>query len=508
MINHTRVAVAMTEAPGYPSEAPYSPSETYPEYPFGDHRSPGLNATYAGVRRLFYLLELDGEHAGTQTWNPLGRLIKPGMTVVLKPNFVLSRHPAGKDLFGIITHPSVLRAIADYCWIALQGNGKLIIADAPQYDCHWAELLQVTGLQTVIDFYANFQGPQVALYDLRRYWSKGKHFASLLLPLPGDPLGSVTINLGRQSALYGKPHPEKLYGAVYHRRETIEHHTAERHEYELARTVMEADVVISIPKLKVHKKVGVTLNVKGLVGISTNKNYLVHYSVTSPSHGGDQYPEGLLTPVEAALISLERWMYDHLLAPRLRPLEYLHRSIYWLHNHTTRRLGLKVDEAKRKLDAGNWYGNDSAWRMAVDLLRIFLFADHQGQLQRKPQRRVFSVIDGVVGGEANGPLAPDPVAAGVLLAGENLIAVDLVATRLMGFDPLKLPMYQQLLADPSFDDALRALDEIDVASNHPAWVNCLANHTQPFLAFRPHPGWVGHVEIASAPISLSFPKGV
>ena len=44
----------------------------------------------------------------------------------------------------------------------------------------------------------------------------------------------------------------------------------------------------------------------------------------------------------------------------------------------------------------------------------------------------------MIGGENNGPLAPDPVAAGVLLAGENLLAVDLVAARLMGFDPLKI----------------------------------------------------------------------
>ena len=116
--------------------------------------------------------------------------------------------------------------------------------------------------------------------DLRKYWSRWKHFPSLLEPLSGDPEGALTVNLGRRSALYGKPHPEKLYGAVYRRSETIEHHQGECHEYEVSRTIMNADVVISVPKLKVHKKVGVTLNVKGLVGINTNKNYLVHYSLT------------------------------------------------------------------------------------------------------------------------------------------------------------------------------------------------------------------------------------
>lgn len=34
----------------------------------------------------------------------------------------------------------------------------------------------------------------------------------------------------------------------------------------------DADVYISIPKLKTHQKVGVTLNLKGLVGSISNKN--------------------------------------------------------------------------------------------------------------------------------------------------------------------------------------------------------------------------------------------
>jgi len=38
----------------------------------------------------------------------------------------------------------------------------------------------------------------------------------------------------------------------------------------------------SIPKMKVHGKVGVTLNLKGLVGVNTDKNYLIHYRVGTP----------------------------------------------------------------------------------------------------------------------------------------------------------------------------------------------------------------------------------
>jgi uncharacterized protein (DUF362 family) len=486
------VAAVRTEG-GYPP-APYHPSEDYPEYPFPGHTSAGPNHVYAGVRDLFYQLGLDVDRFGTRDWNPLGYLIEPGMTVVLKPNFVLSRHKDRKDLFAIVTHPSVLRAVADYAWVALKGQGRITIADAPQYDCNWEELMAATRLPEVIDFYRGFKGPEADLRDLRPYWSRWKHFPTLLEPLPGDPEGSLVVDLGRRSALYGKAHPEKLYGAVYNREETISHHSGSRHEYQVSRTIMNADVVISVPKLKVHKKVGVTLNVKGLVGINTNKNYLVHYSVTPPSQGGDQYPDGLLTPVESFLIRTERWMYDHLLAPRVRLLEYLHRSIYWLHNNTTKRLGLKVEESKRLFDAGNWHGNDSAWRMAVDLLRVFQFADREGVMQPTPQRRVFSVIDGVVGGDVNGPLTPDPVDSRVLIGGENPLAVDAVATRLMGFDPLKVKALRTLLEDSEFDLGVRSLDEIEVRSDEPGWSHCLDDASDRFLSFRPHPGWVGHIE--------------
>ena len=492
----SRVGVVRVAAAEYPKVAPFHPSTRHPEYPFGTALASEPNLLYDGVRRLFHELGYDAAAYGKPTWNPLGWLIEPGMTVVLKPNFVLSRHGHGKDLFSIITHPSVLRAIMDYCWIALKGTGRILVADAPQYNCNYSELLAASHLGEVCAFYEPFTGPQVGHRDLRGYWSAKRHFASQVQPLPGDPEGRVTVDLGRRSALYGKSHEDRIYGAVYHRSETIEHHARERHSYEISGTILKADVVISVPKLKVHKKVGVTLNTKGLVGMATNKNTVVHYTLGSPKEGGDQYPEGLFTPTEEFLIKTERWMYDHLLAPRVRALEFVHRSVYWLHNHTTRKLGLKVAERKRLMDAGNWYGNDSAWRMAIDLLRIFYFAGSDGTIHDAPQRRMFSVIDGVIGGDHNGPLDPDPHPSSVLLGGQNLLAVDLVATRLMGFDPLKLKMYARALADTHHHFGLRSVGEIDVITDDAALQGCMMNTSSPFLGYRPHPGWVGHVEVS------------
>jgi uncharacterized protein (DUF362 family) len=489
-----KVGVIKVKESQYPKEAPYHPSINYPEYPFSPHISSEANHVYDGIRQLFLRLELDAPYWNTPEWNPLGYLIKPGMTVVIKPNFILSRHDESKDVFSIITHPSVLRAIVDYCWIALKGEGRIIIADAPQYNCNFRELLEITKLEEVRDFINIFSDPKVDIYDFRDYWSKTHHFPSCTRKLPGDPQGKIIVNLGKESALYNYHNPSELYGAAYHRQETVDHHSEERQEYELSRTIFDADVVISVPKLKVHKKVGVTLNLKGLVGICTNKNFLPHYTLGSPSEGGDQFPESLFTQRERAVIKFERWMYDHFLAKRTIRHEFIHRLIYgFIYLRVFSHFGLRIPKEKRLLDAGNWYGNDTAWRMVVDLAKIIHFVDKEGKLHDEPQRKLFSVVDGIVGGENVGPLVPDPKPAGILIGGDNLLAVDLVATRLMGFDSSKLKQFTML--DPKFDFGPKNLEEIEIRSNERVFREGLTDKANMFLAFKPHPGWVSHVEL-------------
>ncbi|HEX8197021.1 MAG TPA: DUF362 domain-containing protein [Pyrinomonadaceae bacterium] len=491
-----KVAVTTTEQAEYPKQAPFHPAESFPEYPFAGETARGKNFVYSAVRQLFVELGYDAENFGKKEWNPLGWLIKPEMTVVLKPNFVRSRHYEKKDPFAIITHPAVLRAVADYVWIALKGEGKIIIADAPQYDCNWTELMELTRLETVRDFYNLRRPASFELRDLRPYWSRRKHFPSMLMPLEGDPQGTLNVNLGRESALTAIKNPNRLYGAVYHRQETIANHTGDNQAYALSRTIMDADVVISVPKLKTHKKVGVTMNIKGLVGINTNKNLIVHYCVGSPAEGGDQYPPNHFTPTEERLIKTERWMYDTFLARRSVPLEYLHRSIYWLHGRFIKPFGIKVEKEKRLLDAGNWHGNDSAWRMSADLLKILLFADKEGKLQINQQRRLFSVIDGIIGGDNKGPLDPDPVASGVLLASENFLAADIVGARLMGFDPMLIRTFVYLMNEPNFDYGVREFKDMEIKTSVAEWRDCLSNKTDRFLNYRPYPGWIGHLEIS------------
>ena len=96
------VAFGIT-VPAYNPVPPFHPDARFPESRFPEV-SKAPNWPYRLLRRLFFDLELDSERFGAQDWNPLGVYIKPGQTVLLKPNYVLSFNAGGGDIFhGCLT---------------------------------------------------------------------------------------------------------------------------------------------------------------------------------------------------------------------------------------------------------------------------------------------------------------------------------------------------------------------------------------------------------------------
>ena len=59
--------------------------------------------------------------------------------------------------------------------------------------------------------------------------------------------------------------------------------------------------------------------------------------------------------------------------------------------------------------------------------------------------RAFSIVDGIVGMEGNGPIQGTPHATGVVVAGADPVAVDATCCRIMGLDPQRIG-YLQLAA--------------------------------------------------------------
>jgi uncharacterized protein (DUF362 family) len=133
--------------------------------------------------------------------------------------------------------------------------------------------------------------------------------------------------------------------------------------------------------------------------------------------------------------------------------------------------------------------------MVLDLNRILLYADKQGNISSTPQRRFLSIIDGIVAGEGEGPLCPTPRAAGVLVGGANPLATDLVATRLMGFDYRKIRKFETALGLGDHQLFSGSPADISVVTNEPAWRAVVHEGSNHFLAFSPSKGWAGHIEI-------------
>ena len=73
----------------------------------------------------------------------------------------------------------------------------------------------------------------------------------------------------------------------------------------------------------------------------------------------------------------------------------------------------------------------------------------------------FNIVDGIVGMEGNGPIQGDPVRSGVLIFGEDPVAVDATCARLMSIDPSRISYLEK--ADTFFgniaDDRIDQLGE-------------------------------------------------
>jgi uncharacterized protein (DUF362 family) len=412
--------------------------------------------------------------------------VRPGERVVLKPNWVKEhdeRRPGPDAWEHVVTHPAVTEAVAEWCGERLQGSGSVTICDAPQTDSSFQRLRDYCRLDAMISRLATkYPGVQFALLDLRpEEWLAVDGVTVSKTKLTGDPKGSTQVALNEGSEFVGFHGEGQLYGASYDMAETNDHHRGSRHEYLLCRTPMEADVFINLPKLKTHKKVGITCALKNLVGINANKNWLPHHTEGAPEQGGDQFPAATTKArLEHSLMgTAKRWLKNRpLLSRAFVPMKKLGR--------------LYFGDTQQVVRSGNWHGNDTCWRMVLDLNKCLFFHDGLGQRRTQPLRYL-AVVDGIVGGEGNGPMAPDARPCGAIIAGTHPLAVDCAAATLMGFNWQKLRLLKNgfSMRAPSFV-SFKARD-VEIVSNHEPWSGKLEGMNETFH-FKPHFGWVGAIE--------------
>ncbi|ETR67855.1 MAG: hypothetical protein OMM_11141, partial [Candidatus Magnetoglobus multicellularis str. Araruama] len=424
------VSLAQVDCPNYPAP-PYHPCRSHPELtnlPYSLCPSNNNhNSIYEAVRDCLIKLKLDNRNIETNQWNPFQSFIKPGQNAVLKPNLVFDQHPLGlKGTLCTITHASVLRPLIDYILLATAGNVNISICDVPLQSANWNNLIFLGGYNSLIDFYSSY-GINISLIDLRKEIAIFDPLNIIVKRLvkDRDPLGYCVVDLAQKSALYPVIQFHKKFRITdYHGKAVSKHHNFNKNEYLIPKTILSANFFLNVPKLKTHRKAGITCAMKNLIGINGDKSWIAHHRAGACQFGGDEYPR----------FHLKNYLRWHLWAflksyKHTIWLAKLIKKLYYKKVTAGKTIeSLKMTSDFHDMMEGSWYGNDTIWRCIADLNHIIFFADINGQMHHDPVRNYLTVVDAVIAGENEGPMQNMPKNAGIILSGFNPLMIDYIAT--------------------------------------------------------------------------------
>jgi len=356
---------------------------------FTSNRSP----VYPLVARALMLLHPENPE------NPLGNLIRPGDTVVIKPNWC-TQH---KFPFPI-THPSVVVPLVEFALRA--GAARVNVIEAPMTlprgaGWFWSSVfLGTPELKQLIA--ERHGGAEVNFIDGNAddfLWVDVGEASELreydLLALDHDG------HTGFENNMFFNVPDCRGYNPGKYRKGLAA----------IARSFLDCDVFINAPKLKTHGYTGITVALKNLMGLN----------VRSTIHRME--PEILRAYEERPDIAECR-------ESPLRDIPHFDRA----------KLG-DWKWGQWGCAETNYYagpGNDVLWRTLADLNKIIRCAAPDGTLQREPVRRCLTVVDGIVGTDRTGPITNSLVRSGCVVAGRDPVAVDAVCAYIMGWDPLAL----------------------------------------------------------------------
>jgi uncharacterized protein (DUF362 family) len=369
-------------------------------------------------------------HWATETRGPFGGVIWPEARVLVKPNFVLHENEGAWGMEPMVTHPSLIRAVVE---AALQtGAEEVLVGDAPVQRCDFDQLLRVTKLDEWAGQLTTRDRRFKGICDFRRTTCvvNGGVRVAAENKIPLEQF--VLFDVGSDSLLEPVSNAGNPFRVTcYDPRLMAKTHAPGRHQYLVAKEVMEADVIINLPKLKTHKKTGITCALKNLIGINGNKEYLPHHRVGGSKVEGDCYPGAPITKRALEYTLDQQNMANSLAANKL-----------WNQVATNLQRVLRLSGDELGVE-GSWSGNDTIWRTCLDLNRILLYGRSDGQLAERPQRLVLHIADAVIAGQGDGPLAPQPLGLGVIFAGRNAAALDYVGAQLLGYNPERLPVVRE-----------------------------------------------------------------
>jgi len=265
----------------------------------------------------------------------ISNFVKPDDIVLIKPNLIVARD--GES--GNVTHSSIIEPLIEMCYDA--GASKIYIGDGSG-NADTFEAFTSSGMKAIVDKLYT-EGIPIKFVDLNYDVNPNtKEFDAI-------DLGPYALN------------PE--------------------HVYRVAHTVLKADVMISLPKLKSHNGTGITIALKNIIGTAPGG----HYGFPKKQGKVDALPHFSNAPWNSLAV------YDRI------------------------------------------------WRTIIDLNRIAL-----GRYPQSPKKRKYlAVVDGVIGGtfDPSSKELPlwNPVKVGAIIAGGDPVAVDTICARLMCYRPERIP---------------------------------------------------------------------
>ena len=472
------------------SQYDFRPSEKYPEYPFVENISAIENKAYAMVREAIHLYGFDEENFNSDSWNPFREIIYPGNKVVIKPNLVMDYNPTGDGVECLYTQPSIVAAVIDYVCIALRGKGEIIIGDAPMQECNFQNLIKQSGYDRLIEFYKRKlldSEITISLKDFRGYSAvvvNGVHYGQENVNAPDG----IMVDLGENSefAEYTNDDLERLRINSYNPAILKRHHNRKKHEYLINSDVLSADVIINMPKPKTHRKAGVTIALKNIVGIIVRKEYLPHHCNGDAKSGGDEYNSpSILKRIKSFIQDKINYFESLHKYPKVKILIFIRKCIT-----TFIRLG------KDQSWDGSWYGNHTISKTVADLNKILIYADKNGAMCETPQRKSIIIADMIMSGENEGPIEPTNIYAGMVCIGEDPVCFDEAVASIMGMDTEKIPTLTNARCVRSRFKLTEPTSYPVIKSNNLKWHNKTVQQLdqQSVLHFVPAVGWLSHIE--------------
>lgn len=444
-----QIYIEHKEHVSYPdSKSLFAPSEHYPEYVFPDI-STEKNDIYEMVRNALKGMGFDVGRFGRPDWNPLGDIIKPGDVVVLKPNLVKD-YSDDIQYDCTLTHPSVIKVIVDYCIIAKAG--KIIIGDAPIQGADIDAIVRDLSIDRMISFYSRAGFP-VEFIDFRNLIVETVHHVSVVKKEKNPESDEyVTVHMGGHSRHFEDAYQGR-YGVIgYFDDQVNAFHSGNTHDYVISKYILEADVVINLPKPKTHRYAGITAAQKNFVGACSDKESLPHFKGGPQCIGADEASSGGFL---SRLIS--RFYRMHLKEGKKKRM-HLSRLYFYLYTICVHLKG------SRFFIHGAWYGNDTIWRTIIDINKIILYADQKGKYSEETvKRKVLTIGDMVLCGEKKGPLWPSPKELGMVMVSNNMAAFDYIFCTIAGFDEAFIPAVYHSVRDKKL--CVEDWAEIVVASN-------------------------------------------